>query len=133
MYYPWWESIDEDGSISCHWYDEDGLMICHWYMMKMNRCGFISIWCIARKMYRWLTIVLSCLIKCTNGWTPMWSPYCENPHGNTLCGLSYPRRMFGGPMLVCGIMRWRSMNLLVKLSYMDSSCHAIYNGIWNVT
>ena len=22
MYCPWWECIDEDGSISCHWYDE---------------------------------------------------------------------------------------------------------------
>jgi hypothetical protein len=25
--------------------------------------------------------------------------------GRSLCGLSYPRRMVGGPMLVCGIMR----------------------------
>jgi hypothetical protein len=29
----------------------------------------------------------------------------EIPHGNTLCGLSYPRRMDGVPILVCGIMR----------------------------
>jgi hypothetical protein len=33
------------------------------------------------------------------------SPYGEIPHGKTLCGLSYPRRMVGGPMLVCGITR----------------------------
>jgi hypothetical protein len=32
-------------------------------------------------------------------------PYGEIPHGKMLCGLSYPRRMVGGPMLVCGIMR----------------------------
>ena len=31
MYCPWWECIDEDGSMSCHWYDEDGSMSCHWY------------------------------------------------------------------------------------------------------
>jgi hypothetical protein len=36
-------------------------------------------------------------------------------------------------MLVCGIMRLRSMNLLVKLSEMDSACHVISGGMWNVT
>ena len=61
-------------------------------------------------------IVLSWLIRCINGWTPKWSPYGESPHGKTLYGLSYPRRMVGGPMLVWGIMRWRSRKLLVKLS-----------------
>ena len=106
MYCPWWECIDEDGSMSCHWYDEDRSMGCHWYIMKMDRCDFIGIWCIVGKMYRWLIIVLSWLISCTNGWTPKWSPNGESPHGKTLRGLSYPR-MVGGPMLVCGIMRWR--------------------------
>ena len=96
MYFPWWECIDEDGSMSCHW-----------YMMKMDQCGSIGIWCIVGKMYRWLIIVLSWLIRCTNGWTPKWSPYGEIPHGKTLYGLSYPRRMVGGPMLVWGITRWR--------------------------
>jgi hypothetical protein len=37
------------------------------------------------------------------------------------------------PMLVCGIIRRRSVILLVKLSYMDSSCHAISVGMWNFT
>ena len=144
MYCPWWQCIDEygsmschwydeDGSMSCHWYDEDGSMSCHWYMMKMDRCGFIGIWCIVWKMYRWIIIVLSWLIRCTNGWTPKWSPYGESPHGKTLCGLSYPRRMVGGPMLECGIIRWRSVNLSVKLSYMYSACHSISSGMWNFT
>ena len=37
------------------------------------------------------------------------------------------------PMFVFGIMRWRSMFFLVKLSYMDSTCHVISGGMWNVT
>jgi hypothetical protein len=37
------------------------------------------------------------------------------------------------PMLVCRIMRLKSMTLLVKLSYMDSACHSISGGMWNVT
>jgi hypothetical protein len=37
------------------------------------------------------------------------------------------------PILVCGIKRRTSMILLVKLSYMDSTCHAIFGGMWNVT
>ena len=81
-----------------------------------NEDGFFDILCIVW----WLIIVLSLLIKWTNGWTPKWSPYGESSHGKTICGLSYPRRMVGGPMLVCGIMRWISMKLLVKLSKMDS-------------
>jgi hypothetical protein len=105
MYCPWWEYIDEDGSMSCHW-----------YMMKMDHCGFIGIWCIVGKMYRRLIIVLSWLIRCTNGWTPKWSPYGESPHGKTLYKLSYPRRTAGEPMLLCEIMKWRSMQLFVKLS-----------------
>ena len=72
MYFPWWECIDEDGSMSFHWYDEDGSMNCHWYMMH-SWC----IWCIVEKMYRWLIIVLSWLIRCKNGWTQKWSPYGE--------------------------------------------------------
>ena len=23
MYFPWWECIDQVGSMGCHWYDED--------------------------------------------------------------------------------------------------------------
>ena len=49
MYCPWWECIDEDGSMSFHWYNEDRSMGCHWYMMKMDQCGFIGIWCIVEK------------------------------------------------------------------------------------
>ena len=45
MYFPLWECIYEDGSMSCHWCDEDGSMSCHWYMMKMDQCGSIGIWC----------------------------------------------------------------------------------------
>ena len=86
MHFPWWECIYEDGSMSCHW-----------YMMKMDRCGSIGIWCIVGKMYRWFIIVLSWLIRCTNRWTPKWSPYGEIPHGKTLYGLSYPRRKVEGP------------------------------------
>ena len=93
---------DEDGSMSCHWYDEDGSMSCHWYMMHSW-----FIWCNGGLMYRWLIIVLSWLIRCTNRWTPKWSPYGESPHGKTLCRLSYPRIMVGGPILVCEIMRAR--------------------------
>jgi hypothetical protein len=53
--------------------------------------------------------------------------------GKTLCGLSYPRSMVREPTLICGIMRLMPVNLLVKLSYMDSACHAISGGMWNVT
>ena len=95
-----WKPIDEDGSMSCHWY------------MMHSWC----IWCSRELMQRWIIFVLSWLIRCTNGWTPKWSHYGEIPHRKTLYGLSYPRRMVWGPMLVCGIMRWRSMKLLVKLS-----------------
>ena len=119
MYCPWWEWIDE----------EDGSMSCHWYMMNMDRCGFIGIWCIVAKMYRWLIIVLSWLIRFTNVWTQKWSPYGEIPHKKMLCGLTYPRSMVRELMINCGIMRWRS----VKLSEMDSACHAISGGMWNIT
>ena len=48
MYCPWWECIDEDGSMSFHSYDEDGSMSfhsydedgsmsCHWYIMQRWR------------------------------------------------------------------------------------------------
>ena len=125
-----WKPIDEDWSRCI---DEDGSMSFHWYMMNMDQCGFISIWCIFGKMYRWIIIVLSWLIRCTNGWTPKWSPYGESPHEKILYGLSYPRRKVGGPMLVWGITRWRSRKLLVKLCYMDSVCHGISGGMWNIT
>ena len=49
MYFPSWECIDEDGSMSCHWYDEDESISFHWYMMKMDPCGFIGIWWIVGK------------------------------------------------------------------------------------
>ena len=80
-------------------------------MMKMDQWVSIDTW------WRWIDVVslvydallekciddsiiiLSWLIGSTNGWTPKWSPYGESPHGKTLCGLSYPRRMVGGPML----------------------------------
>ena len=89
----------------------------HWYdaQMKMDQWVVIDTWwCIVCLMKRWLIIVLLWLIRCKNGWTPKWSPYGESPHEKTLCGLSYPRRMVGGPMLICGIMRWRSRKLLVN-------------------
>ena len=60
-----------------------------------------------QSMQRWIISVLSWLIRCTNGWTPKWSPYGESPHRKMLYGLGYPRRMVGGPMIACGLMRWR--------------------------
>jgi hypothetical protein len=36
-------------------------------------------------------------------------------------------------MIICVIMRLRSLNLLVKLFYMDSAFHAISGGMWNAT
>jgi hypothetical protein len=36
-------------------------------------------------------------------------------------------------MTICVIMILRSLNLLVKLFYMDSACHAISGGRWNAT
>ena len=60
-----------------------------------------------QSIQRWIISVLSWLIRCTNGWTPKWSPYGESPHGKMLYRLGYPRRNVGGPMLVWGITRWK--------------------------
>ena len=95
-----WKPIDEDGSMSYHWY------------MMHSWC----IWCSDGLMQRWIIIVLSWLIRYTNGWTPKWSPYGESYHGKMLCRLSYPRSMVREPMLICGIMRWNLVNFSVKLS-----------------
>ena len=83
----------------------------HYYdaLMNMDQWVVIDTWYIvdiydAVVMQRWIIIFLSWLIRCTNGWTPKWSPYGESPHRKMLYRLSYPRRMVGGPMLVCGIM-----------------------------
>ena len=105
------------------------LSLIHDAEMKMVQCGFFDIWCIVRL----IIIVLSWLIRYTNGWTPNWSPYGEIPHGKTLCRLSYPRSMVRETMLICGIMRWTPVNFLVKLSYMYSYCHSISDGMWNIT
>jgi len=65
-------------------------------------------------------------VWCKYGWTPKWSHYGESPHGKTLCEVIEP-------ILNYGIMRWRTVNLWVKLSYMDISCHSISGGMWNIT
>ena len=62
----------------------DVYMFYHNILMNMDWCDFIGIWCIVELMKRWIFIVLSWLIRCTNGWTPKWSPYGESPHGKIL-------------------------------------------------
>ena len=51
-------------------------------MKKVNHYSLIMV----DKVYKWMKSKVV--------------PYGEIHHGKTLCGLSYPRRMVGGPMLV---------------------------------
>ena len=115
---------DEYGSMSYHWYmihDEDGSMWFHWYMMHYWKNVYMTHYCLIMidKVHKWMNSKV----------VPLW----WNPSWEDVLQLSYPRSMVGEPILICGIMRLRSLKLLVKLSYMDSDCHIIYGGMWNVT
>ena len=66
--------IDEDGSMSCHWY-----MIHIWRWINVGSFIYDAYldWCKDDSL-------LSCH-GYTNGWTPKWTPYGERPHGKMLC------------------------------------------------
>ena len=105
LWFQWFDYLG-DCWIICKWFSLidviDWCKVIDWYdaLDENDICSSGN-----QSMQRWIIIVLSWLIRCTNGWTPKWSPYGEIPHGKTLYGLIYPRRMVGGPMLLCGIMR----------------------------
>jgi len=135
--------------------DEDGSMICHWYMLHTWRwidVLSLMVWCIHvlivgscdHAWNQWQRDNVIVIYRCKDDsfyyldrkykWinskvVPLW----WNPSWEDALWMSYPRSMVREPILNCGIIRWRSVNLLVKLSSMDSVCHAISGGMWNVT